>query len=93
MQKCSYHTATFLYRWYSFELGPECDTISVKIHYFMSVKQPPKYCVPQGSVKGPLLFTMHMTPPTDNFDRILFCADDILVHIGLSSESASEALG
>lgn len=72
-------------------------TQSVKIHDFMSDKQPLRYGVPQGSVLGPLLFTMYMTPLADIFHSFpLVChhiyADDTQVYIGFSSKNAIEAL-
>lgn len=71
---------------------------SVKINDAVSSKQSLKYGVPQGSVLGPLLFTMYTTPLGNIFSSHPLVshhiyADDTQVYIGLSQRDPACALG
>ena len=70
---------------------------SVKVGDSMSTKHLLKYGVPQGSVLGPLLFTMYTTPLGRLFAKYPLVshhiyADDTQVYIGLSNNDTSVAL-
>src|SRR5688572_28900332 len=71
-------------------------TLSVKVHEFSSLPSELRYCVPQGSVLGPILFNLYTTPlssliSSHSLDHDMY-ADDTQMYTCFTPNSYSGAV-
>ena len=83
------------WEWFSSYLSDRCQ--AVKIGSILSEFKELLFGVPQGSVLGPLLFSLYTTPLTKIISKypgikFHFYADDIQLFVNISPESASASL-
>ena len=91
----SYFKSWFGLKWFASYLGDQCQV--VKIGSTLSELSKLIYGVPQGSVLGPLLFSLYTTPLSKIIRlhphiKFHFYADDTQLYIHLSHNNASAAL-